>query len=77
MLKIKDNVDLDILLKYGYEKEYKEYRKCLGLNYDNDDIVIDIKTREIYLDSYEPSNKYLLEVIKDLIQAGLVEKVVE
>ena len=76
MLKIKDNIDLDILLKYGYEKANKEYRKCLGLYYDNDDIVIDIKTREIYLDSYEISKKYLLEVIKDLIQAGLVEKVV-
>lgn len=75
MLKIKDNIDLDILLKYGYEKANKEYRKCLGLYYDNDDIVIDIKTREIYLDSYEISKKYLLEVIKDLIQAYLVEVV--
>lgn len=77
MLKIKANVDLDILLKYGYEKANKEYRKCLGLYYDNDDIVIDIKTREIYLDTYEFSKEYLLEVTEDLIQAGIVEKVVE
>jgi len=74
MLKIKDNVDLRELEKFGYRLSNNEYVKELDLDYDNDIIFIDIKTREIYLDTYEFSNEYLLEVIKDLIQAGLVEK---
>ncbi len=77
MLKIKDNVDLKELEKFDYKLSNNEYVKELGLYYDSDTIFIDIKTREIYLDTYEFSNKYLLEVIKDLIQADLVEKVVE
>ena len=77
MLKIKDNVDLKELEKFGYRLLNNEYVKELGLDYENDDIYIDKITREIYLDTYEFSNEYLLEVIKDLIQAGLVEKVVE
>lgn len=77
MLKIKGNVDLKELEKFGYRLSNNEYVKELGLSYDNDTIFIDIKTREIYLDTYEYSDEYLLKVTRDLIQAGLVEKVAE
>ena len=79
MLKIKDNVDLKELEKFGFE--YKEY-SLKSSNYKFYDftpnnsisvIQIEITSRLIYLND---NNKYDgLSKIYDLIQAGLVERV--
>ena len=76
MLKIKDNVDLKELEKYGYYKAsmygQPSYNKDLE---DNDTLAIIIETRKLFLDTWGCINeKYLLKVADDLIKADLVEK---
>lgn len=78
MLKIKDNVDLKELEKYGF-KEYNDYWQR---DYNNDYATNIYKdTREIIKVDYEWSfleNKYYKNStyrINDLIKDGLVEKV--
>ena len=78
MLKIKDNVDLKKLEKFGF----KEFNDCYLRDYNNDYLTrIDKETREILKVDYEWSfleNKYYknsIYKIGDLIQADLVEKV--
>ena len=80
MLKIKDNVDLKELEKYGF----KEYNDCWQRDYNNDYATNIYKdTREIIKVDYEWSfleNKYYENStykISDLIKADLVEKVEE
>jgi len=78
MLKIKDNVDLKGLEKYGFI----EYNDCFIRDYNNDfETLVDKKTREVFKVDYEYKfleNKYYSNStykINDLIQDGLVEKV--
>ena len=84
MLKIKDNVDLKELEKFRYE--YNEY----GLNYVKESrnkkgswvfIIVDIKTRYIKKHIHKIGTHYNIplnaEDVFDIIQANLVEKVVE
>lgn len=78
MLKIKDNVQLKELEKYGF----KEYKDCYSRDYNNDYLTrIDKETREILKVDYEWSflqNKYYKNStykIQDLLEADLVEKV--
>lgn len=72
MLKIKDNVDLKELEKFLYETEY---------GYVNDTgyferIFVDKENRHIYFcDEWYGDDFDLIEILFDLIQAGLVEKV--
>lgn len=80
MLKIKDNVDLKELEKFGF----KEYNDCYSRDYNNDYLTrIDKETREILKVDYEWSfmeNKYYKNStykIDDLIKADMVEKVEE
>ena len=61
MLKIKDNVDLKELEKFGFHKEFDYY--------EGYDIIVDCYSRRIEV--YEGGEEKLF----DLIQAGLVEKV--
>ena len=76
MLKIKDNVDLKELEKYGYNNKYSnDYEKVIGyaktLWVEND-------TRFIWLEdsmSCLVGNEILEPLIQDLIKADLVEKV--
>lgn len=75
MLKIKDNVDLKELEKFGYLNMGNCYQR-----YDNWGVqmFIDKQTREITrLHPYSTKNIPTNDEIKDLIQSGLVEKVVE
>lgn len=70
MLKIKDNVDLKELEKFGFKKDEEQ-------QYIIEDMDIFIGTeedeRELVLDfGFNNENIYLLY---DLIQAGLIEKV--
>ena len=76
MLKIKDNVDLKELEKYGYYKAsmYGQPAYIKDLKY-NDNLAIIIETRELFLDGWESSNKYLLKEADDLIKDDFVEKV--
>lgn len=78
MLKIKDNIDLKELEKYGFRKSsmysLASYNKDLE---DGDTLSVIIDDRKLFLDTWEYSDNYLLEVAKDLIKDGLVEKVKE
>lgn len=81
MLKIKDNVDLKEFEKFGYL--YYDLYKCYykPISESDCDLVID-KNRIIYHSNYSTADmnacaKELAVEIFDLIQAGLVEKVVE
>lgn len=79
MLKIKDNVDLKELEKFGFkyfgEEHYKvSYFKDEGLLGCNCAINVYTKDRRLEIvDSYDQS--VWEDIIFDLIQAGLVEKV--
>jgi len=79
MLKIKDDVDLKELEKFGFKPNYvfREYTKKVYLKNDNDDknvYVINGITRVIELSRLDDE---LDDTLYDLIQAGLVEKVIE
>ena len=82
MLKIKDNVDLKILRKYGFKKDpEKSYYYSLkedfeifvwitkGYDYKPRHIYIEVKDYSMILSEFE--------VLYDLIKADLVEKVEE
>ena len=78
MLKIKDNVDLKELEKYGFE--YEEWEKCYVGGYSNRELHLRVnpETREIKM--YEPfrdneDSENNIELLYDLIKDGLVEKV--
>ena len=78
MLKIKDNVDLKELEKYGFE--YVEWRKRYVGGYSNRELHLRVnpETREIKM--YEPfrdndDTENNIELLYDLIKDDLVEKV--
>jgi len=96
MLKIKDNVDLKELLKFGFEqKVYQKDSNIFQKIIEEEDFILtilvnDLRKRErqlsiyVYVDEDDIKNHtedyinecyYNLDVIFDLIQAGLVEKV--
>lgn len=82
MLKIKDNVDLKVLEKYGFIKVKKgmsdfvpEVKYWCTFNDSEYDCITIFKDRHIYL-GLDMTNTYkLYDVLYDLIKDGLVEKV--
>jgi len=72
MLKIKDNVNLKILLQYGFKLNNKEW---YSFGIEGANLVIKPISREILIDSYDTSEYHNPEKLYDLIQDGLVEKV--
>lgn len=75
MLKLKNGVDLQELLNYGFEYSWNEFRKCYCYNWKNYYNVICL---EVIIDTriiYNGGDKIANDVLYDLIQAGLVEKV--
>ena len=79
MLKIKDNVDLKVLEKYGFKFErgttYIKPFKC-----DDTYIVVsecDLRIIYIEIDIFDREYEInqIVDILYDLIQAGLVEKV--
>ena len=78
MLKIKDNVDLKELEKFGYNNKYSDdYEKVIGYA---ETIWVENDTRNIWLESsmsYLDDDKYIEPLIQDLKKADLVEKVEE
>ena len=80
MLKIKDNVDLKELEKFGFEKDGYNYcydfipYKENGGQY----ILFDVKERKLYLDYIDLDYfDEAVNILYDLIKADLVEKVGE
>ena len=72
MLKIKDDVDLKELEKFGFKLDNNEwYTK------NNNGFIIYIKplSRKITLKTYEGSLRENVDILYDLIQANLVEKI--
>ena len=78
MLKIRDDIDLKELEKYGFELSSMygsdAYNKFL---IDGDILSVFIDNRKLYLDAWEASEEYLLYVADDLIKADLIEKIGE
>ena len=74
MLKIKDNVDLKELEKFGFEKDWFNCNGERRDYYSYGELVVYIDTREVYTFKMRMDT-----VVKffDLVQAGLVEKVEE
>lgn len=79
MLKIKDNVDLKELEKYGFEKRTWGYYQKFNYEYYN--VKIDIESDRVYIIIHNDYNDdyscYIPDVIYDLIKDGLIEKVDE
>lgn len=73
MLKIKDNIDLKELEKFGFVKyHYREnHDYYMYPEIENYAIYIFIENREIMVDKFYDNH---LTIIYDLIQAGLVVK---
>ena len=78
MLKIKDNVDLKELDKYGFArtKTYEWYEKIVEYDYNQRIYyyVLD-KDRRIEISTYDGYDNKLDDTLYDLIKDGLVEKV--
>lgn len=92
MLKIKDNINLKELEKYGFKNvTYKNYnyRPDFDINlnelritaYVNNEIFVDGDTKKIYIVDYAHNVECIadenLDKLFELIQVGLVEKVSE
>lgn len=87
MLKIKDNVDLKELEKFGFRNEFATPIRKLRYVYtpkvdmDLNEIWVDGDTKKICIVDYARDLGYIvdenLDKLFDLIQAGLVEKVEE
>ena len=78
MLKIKDNVDLKELEKFGFIPKYDTDtgRLCTYKHYEYEFVYVSLKDRELTASSskYEEETP-INDLLYDLIQAGLVEKV--
>ena len=78
MLKIRDEVDLKELEKYGFINcDYYYLYEEKNDGWSNDDITIYVSSREKHKHYEDFSNDYLQYIIDDLIKADLVEKVDE
>lgn len=77
MLKIKDNVDLKELEKFGFKKYYyrENHDYYMYPNTKEYKLYIFIENRQIMANDIYSEKP--LEVLYDLIQAGIVEKVEE
>lgn len=79
MLKIKNNVDLKELEKFGLEycEQCKDYRYCYGSRYSlGIKVIIEDRLIEISGGEFDNADYDTTNILYDLIKAGLVEKVV-
>ena len=74
MLKIKDNIDLKELEKFGFKAyDYVLFYEYHSKNNYKDTIMLNMKNKRLLF--YQTYNGKSYDVLYDLIQAGLVEKV--
>lgn len=78
MLKIKDDIDLEVLEKYGFKKQYDintgNLRQYQHKNFDF--VYVLVKDRELTATPVEYGEpKRINDLLYDLIKDGLVEKV--
>ena len=73
-LKIKDDVDLKELEKFGFEKDYHNFNGEIRELYTYGEMIIFVDTREVY--SFKMRMQTVIKLF-DITQAGLVEKVRE
>lgn len=74
MLKIKDNVDLSVLEKYGFE--YEDYEDNYKIyNFREGTICVETHNRIIKSEIYMEDEDF--DTLYDMIQDRIVEKVVE
>ena len=71
MLKIKDNVSLKQLEKYGFKKKYYYNATVLESEDKKQDILFSLETKKMLFCNFG------YDVLYDLIKDGLVEKVEE
>ena len=69
MLKIKDDVDLKELEKFGFKKKYYYNATVLESEDNKQDILFDLKTKKMLFCNFG------YDILYDLIKADLVEKV--
>lgn len=77
MLKIKDDIDLKELEKFGFKNRYGFFYKSKPSEKEVIEIEIDLNTREIKMNGFGDLYHTREDTLYDLIQAGLVEKVEE
>ncbi len=80
MLKIKDNVQLKELEKFGFKKDEElsnDYETIFSIHQRYQRLCIDINSRTIFLYEMFNSNAFFIKcnVLVDLIEADIVEKV--
>ena len=83
MLKIKDNIDLKKLEKFGFKYIVEKYKSYIYINkFIEIDIFLDLENecenKVLFMLTSQYNRNYAnLDILYDLIQAGLVEKVKE
>lgn len=83
MLKIKDNVDLKELENFGFKYIVEKYKSYIYINkFIEIDIFLDLENecenKVLFMLTNQYNRNYAnLDILYDLIQAGLVEKVKE
>ena len=83
MLKIRDNVDLKELEKFGFKYIVEKYKSYIYINkFIEIDIFLDLENecenKVLFMLTNQYNRNYAnLDILYDLIQAGLVEKVKE
>lgn len=78
-LKIKENVDLKELEKFGFVEENNKFIKMQDRFGVDEGLIIDKKTRKLDWNTYEDliDLDWLLNTVFDLIKADLINKVEE
>lgn len=74
MLKIKDNVDLKELEKYGFKEWSYHYEAILDEDY-GEELIINKSDKSIEISTRYAGTLMDIDLIYDLIKDGLVEKV--
>ena len=74
MLKIRDDVDLKELEKFGFKIANEPNEDVVYIKYDSDDVIYFYNDGTMYFEIKE-YNEEIVSTLFDLIQAGLVEKV--
>ena len=77
MIKIKDNVDLKELEKYGFTIVFYWYKKEIKFYDTGISYYVNKDTKQIQIATYEGYDTYLDNTLYDLIKDDLVEKVEE